>query len=112
MSVAALVLVFTKIENEDQAKYDNFYSSSKAEIIISKGDIDHVFKSIYATIITDIQNIQEKVQDGLLIQSLIILLVFQSLIFQLEAVSISNCNPLSGSSLLNYQENSIIQEKV
>ena len=53
--VATLVLVFTKIESEDKAKYDNFDSSSKAEIIINKGDIDHVFQSIYATIITDIQ---------------------------------------------------------
>ena len=34
--VATLVLVFTKIESEDKAKYDNFYSSSKAEIIIMK----------------------------------------------------------------------------
>ena len=53
--VTTLVLVFKKTKSKDKAKYDNFYSSSKAEIIINKGDIDHVFQSIYATIITDIQ---------------------------------------------------------
>ena len=39
--VTALVL-------EDKTKYDNFYSSSKAEIIINDSDID-VFQSIYTT---------------------------------------------------------------
>ena len=49
-----LVLVFKKIEREDKTKYDNFYSSSKAEIIINESDID-VFQSIYATIMTNIK---------------------------------------------------------
>ena len=49
-----LVLVFKKIEKEDKTKYDNFYSSSKAEIIINKSDIDDVFQSVYTTIITNI----------------------------------------------------------
>ena len=31
----ALVLVFKKIGSEDKTKYDNFYSSSKAETIIN-----------------------------------------------------------------------------
>ena len=31
--VAALASVFKKIESEDKTKYDNFYSSSKAEIM-------------------------------------------------------------------------------
>ena len=75
-----LVLVFKKIESEDKTKYDNFYSSSKAEIIIDESDIDDVFQSIYTTIITNIQKSLEKVQVGLLIQSLIVLLVFQSII--------------------------------
>ena len=50
--MTTLVLVLTKIESEDKTKYDNFYSSSKAEIIINASDIDNVFQSIYTTIIT------------------------------------------------------------
>ena len=38
-SVTALVLVFKKIESEDKTKYDNFYWSSKAELIINESDI-------------------------------------------------------------------------
>ena len=53
--MTTLVLVLTKIESEDKTKYDNFYSSSKAEIIINASDIDNVFQSIYTTIITNIQ---------------------------------------------------------
>ena len=49
-----LVLVFKKIEREDKTKYDNFYSSSQAEIIINESDID-VFQSIYTTIMTNIK---------------------------------------------------------
>ena len=47
--------MFKKIESKDKTKYDNFYLSSKAEIIINESDIDDVFKSIYITIITNIQ---------------------------------------------------------
>ena len=53
--MTTLVLVLTKIESEDKTKYDNFYSSLKAEIIINASDIDNVFQSIYTTIITNIQ---------------------------------------------------------
>ena len=53
--VATLVLVFKKIESEDKAKENNFYSSSKAEVIINESDIDNVFQSIYSTIIINIQ---------------------------------------------------------
>ena len=52
--MTALVLVFKKIENEDKTKFDNFYSSSKAEVIVNERDIDDVFESIYTTIITNI----------------------------------------------------------
>ena len=34
---------------------DNFYSSSKAEIIINESDIGDMFQSIYSTIISNIQ---------------------------------------------------------
>ena len=44
-----------KIESENKTKHDIFYSHSKAETIIHKSDIDDVFKSIYTTIISNIQ---------------------------------------------------------
>ena len=53
--MTTLILVFKKIESKDKTKYDRFYSSSKAEIIISESDIDDVFQSIYTTIVTNIQ---------------------------------------------------------
>ena len=37
--VATLALVFQKIESEDKTKYENFYSSSKAEIRINESDM-------------------------------------------------------------------------
>ena len=37
------VLVFKMIESEDTTNYDNFYSSSKAEIVINASDINDVF---------------------------------------------------------------------
>ena len=43
------------IESEDKTKCDNFYSSSKAEIIINESDIDDVFQSVYTTIIINIE---------------------------------------------------------
>ena len=44
--VTTFVLMFKKMESEDKTKYDNFYSSSIAEIIISENDIDGVYQSI------------------------------------------------------------------
>ena len=38
--VTTLVLVFKKIESKDKTKYDNFCSSSKAEIFINESDIN------------------------------------------------------------------------
>ena len=52
--MTTLVLVFKKIESEDKTKYDNFYSSSKAEINANESDFDNVFKSIYTTVIKNI----------------------------------------------------------
>ena len=54
--MATLVLEFKKIEREDQTKYDTFSLHSKAETFINESDIDDVFKSIYTTIISNIQN--------------------------------------------------------
>ena len=53
--VTALVLVFKKIESEDKTKYDNFYSSSKEEMVINGSGIDDAFQPTYTTIITNIR---------------------------------------------------------
>ena len=55
--VITLVLVIKNIESKDKTKYDNFYSSSKAEIIFNECDIDNVFQSIFTTIMENIQNL-------------------------------------------------------
>ena len=86
--VATLVLVFKKIENEDKTKYDNFYSSSKAGVIIYKSDIDYVFQSIYTTIMTNIQKSLGKGSDR----------IMNSVID--HTISISKHNPLFGSSYI------------
>ena len=52
--MTTLVFVFKMIESEDKTKYDNFFSSSKAEIIINESD-NNVFQKTYTTIITNIQ---------------------------------------------------------
>ena len=78
--VTTLVLAFKKIESRDETKYDKFYSSSKAEIIISESEIDDVFKSVFTIITTNNKSLYEKFQPGLLTKLLIILLVFQSII--------------------------------
>ena len=53
--MAALVLMFKKIESEDKTNYNNLHSSSKAQAIINESDIDDVFQSVYTTILTNIQ---------------------------------------------------------
>ena len=58
--VATLVLVFKKIESKYNTKYDTFYSNSKAEIIINEIDIDDVVKSIYITVMSNMQKSLEK----------------------------------------------------
>ena len=70
-----------RIESEDKTKYCNFYSSSKAEIIINESDIDGVFQTIYIAIITSIQKSLGK-GSGSIIDSVIdhILLAFQNII--------------------------------
>ena len=53
--MATLDLVFKKIKSQDKTKFDNFSSSSKAEIIINESDIDDIFESINSTIISNIK---------------------------------------------------------
>ena len=84
--VATLVLVSKKIANEDKTKYDNFYSSSKAEIIITESDIEEFFQSIYTKIITNIQKSLGK-YSGWIIDSIAD-----------DTITISKYNPLPGSS--------------
>ena len=86
-----LALVFKKIESEDKTKYDTFYSSSKAGIIINESDIDdidYVLQSTYTTIITNIQKFSEKAS-GWIIDSVIY-----------HTISISINNPLAGISYI------------
>ena len=82
------ILVFKKMESKDKKKYDNFYSSSKAVITINESGIDDVFKSIYTTIITNMQKSLGK-DSGWIIDSMID-----------HTISISKYNPLAGSSYI------------
>ena len=83
--MTALVLVFKNIESEDKTKYDTFYSSSKAEKIITESDID-MFQSTYTTMITDIQIYLGKGSRSIIDSVLD------------HTISISKYNPLAGSS--------------
>ena len=53
--MTTLVLQFKKIENDNKTKYHTLYSTSKAETIINESNIDGIFRSIYSTIISNIQ---------------------------------------------------------
>ena len=53
--VTTLVLVFKKIEIDDETKYNTFYSHSKTEIIVIENDIYNVFESIYTKVISNIE---------------------------------------------------------
>ena len=86
--MAILVLVLKKIESEDKTKYNTFYSNSRAEIIITESDIDDVFKSIYTTVISNIQKSLGK-GSGSIIYSVID-----------HNIGISKHNPLAGSSYI------------
>ena len=86
--MTTLVLMFKKVESEDKTKYDNFYSSSKAEEIINENDIDDLFQSIYTTIITSTQKSLGKDSDW----------INDSVIG--HTISISKYNPLAGSSYI------------
>ena len=86
--MAILVLVLKKIESEDKTKYNTFYSNSRAEIIITESDIDDVFKSIYTTVISNIQKSLGK-GSGSIIYSVID-----------HNIGISKYNLLAGSSYI------------
>ena len=86
--VTTLVLVLKTIESEEKTKYGNFYSISKAEIIINKSDIDDVPQLIYTKIITNIQKSLGK-GSGSIIDSAID-----------HTISISKYTALAGSSYI------------
>ena len=90
--VRTLVLVSKKTKSEDKTKYDTFYSHSKTEIIIKESDIDDVFKSIYTTVISNIQRSLRK-GPGWIIDSVID-----------HNISISKYNPLAGSSYIQLKK--------
>ena len=46
---------FKKKENDDETKYNTFFSNLKEETIINESDADDVFKSVYNTFISNIQ---------------------------------------------------------
>ena len=83
--MTAIIFVFKKIESEDKAKYDTFFSHSKAETIINESDIDDAFESIYTRVESNIQKSLGK-GPGLIIDSVIE-----------HNISISKYNPLAGS---------------
>ena len=86
--VTTPVLVFKKIESEDETKFDNFSPSSKAELIMNESDIENVFKSIYSRIISNIQKLRAK-SSGWIIDSVLD-----------HTISISKYNTLVGSSYI------------
>ena len=53
--MTTIVLVLKKVKKDDKTKYDTSYSHSKREPIFNRNDIDDGFKSIYITIISNIQ---------------------------------------------------------
>ena len=81
---AALILVLQKIEGEDKAIHDTFSQHPKAGTIINEGNIGaNVIKSIYATVISNIQQFLGK-GSGWIIDSVIEYNIY-----------ISKCNPLA-----------------
>ena len=63
------------------------YSNSKAETIFNESDVDDVFESVYAKIISNIQKYLRK-DPGWIMDSVI------------EHINISKYNPSAGSSLI------------
>ena len=59
-----------KVKSEDKAKYDTFFSISKAGIVINESDIDDVFQLIYTTVIQNMRKSLGK-RSGLIIDSII-----------------------------------------
>ena len=50
-----LVLEFMKIKSDNETKYSSLHLSSMVENIINESDINDLFKSIYSTVLSNIQ---------------------------------------------------------
>ena len=85
--MTSLVLVLKKIESEEKAKYDNFFSSSKTEVIINESEL-MMLQSIYITIITNTQKSLGKCSDWI-----------TNLVID-HITRISKYNPLTGSTYI------------
>ena len=75
--VRTLVAEFKQTESNDATKYDTFYTNSKAETILMKGTLMYLNQLMVQSCQTYKIHL-EKVHVGLLIQSQIIMLIFQS----------------------------------
>ena len=84
--MTTLVLAFKKIESKENQSMTISIEAQKAETIINETDIENVLKSIYTTIIANIQKSLGK-SSGWIIDSVID-----------HTISISKYNPLAGSS--------------
>ena len=71
-----------------ETKQGTFYSHTKAETTINESDTDHVFQSIYTTIISNIQKSLGK-GSGVIIELVIY-----------DTISISKYNLLAGNSYI------------
>ena len=69
---------FKKIQTDDKTLYSTFNSYSKAAAVINEDDIGELLKSVYSTVISNIQKSLEQ-GSGWIIDSVIIL-TFQSII--------------------------------
>ena len=87
------------IDSQDKAKYDKFYSSSKAEKIINKSDIDNVSQPIYTRIITKRQKYLGRGSDWIIDY------------FIVHTISISRYNPLASSSYIKLPKELVHQRK-
>ena len=68
--MTTLVLKFKKVQSDDKTLRSSFYSNLKEETIVNNSDIDDVFKSIYSTIILNIDKFLEQ-SSGWIIDSVI-----------------------------------------
>ena len=68
--------MFKKIELKIETKYYYFYSNSKAEITVNESDTDGVLKSVYTSVISNIEESLGKGSGWIIGLVIIIILVF------------------------------------
>ena len=77
--MATLILVFKRIGVEDKPKCGTFYSHSNAETVTVSYIDDNLFRSIYTTVISDMQIFSKRCRLDYLYKSQSIILTFQSI---------------------------------